>query len=187
MLKNIVSKLFLFKRKMVYSFFSNNKKITGSFVSNQPVVIKGLGDVVFGSNVNFGVVDSPFFLNSYAYLEARTKHSVLSFGNNIHINNGFSVISEKKIVINDNVLIGVNCQIMDSVFHNLDAEKRLETDPKPEEVVIGENVFIGNNVTILKGVNIGENSVVANGAIVTKSFPKNVVIAGVPAKIIRDL
>ena len=48
-------------------------------------------------------------------------------------------------------------------------------------------MFVGNNVSILKGVTIGENSVIANGSVVTKSFPANVIIGGNPAKIIRDL
>jgi len=48
-------------------------------------------------------------------------------------------------------------------------------------------VFIGNNVTVLKGVTIGENSIVATGAIVTKSFPKDVIIGGCPAKIIGEV
>ena len=62
--------------------------------------------------------------------------------------------------------------------------ERDSTDPEPQEVVIEDNVFIGNNVTILKGVRIGKNTVVAAGSVVTKSFPNDVVIGGVPAQII---
>lgn len=54
-------------------------------------------------------------------------------------------------------------------------------------MIIEKNVFIGNSVTILKDLTIGENSVVAAGTIVTKSFPANVLIGGSPAKLIRAL
>ena len=53
--------------------------------------------------------------------------------------------------------------------------------------VISENVFIGDNVTILKGVTIGVNSVIGNGSIVTKSIPDNVIAAGNPARVIRNI
>ena len=187
MIKGLISKLFLFLRKVAYSSFSNNKNISGFFKSYQPVVIRGKGAVVFGDNVTFGVINSPRFYNTYAYIEARTNNSNIIIGNNVHINNSFSMTSENSITIKNDVLIGCNCQISDSNFHNLDSDKRDETDPNPLKIVIGNNVFIGNNVTILKGVIIGENSVISAGAIVTKSFPGNVVIGGCPAKIIREL
>ncbi|UBB91028.1 hypothetical protein J4771_06535 [Candidatus Kaistella beijingensis] len=55
------------------------------------------------------------------------------------------------------------------------------------KVIIGENVWIGNNVTILKNTEIGNNSIVAAGAVVGGVFPENVIIGGVPAKIIKNL
>jgi acetyltransferase-like isoleucine patch superfamily enzyme len=55
-----------------------------------------------------------------------------------------------------------------------------------EPIKIGNHVWIGMNSTILKGVTLGDNSIVAAGSVVTKSFPNNVLIAGVPAKIIKE-
>ena len=191
--KSLLERIVLFFRKIRNSLFSNNNNVTGRYKSYQPVVLRGAGkiifgqDVSFGRNVNIGVVNSPQFFNTYAYIEARTVGSSIVFGNNIKVNNGFSVVSEKRITISDNVLIGTNCQIIDSTFHDLSIVKRCCADPNPREITIKQNVFIANNVTILKGVTIGENSVVATGAVVTKSFPENVLIAGVPAKIIRQL
>ncbi|OBQ55631.1 acyltransferase [Tamlana sp. s12] len=153
----------------------------------QPVVLKGEGEINFGEHVSFGVINSPFYLNSYCYIEARSKKASIFFGNNIHINNAVSIVSEKKIIIKDNVLIGHSCTIMDSNFHDLTANNRTSTDPDPQEVIIGRNVFIGNKVTVLKGVVLGENTVVAACSVVTKSFPSNVVIGGNPAKIINTL
>jgi len=187
MIKSLILRSYLFFRKIGFSFFSNNKNIIGKFKGYQPVIFKGSGLITFKENVNFGVVNSPFFLNSYCYIEARSKASSINFGKNIHINNAVSIISEKQINIKDNVLIGYYCTIIDSNFHDLKYNNRNETDPDPQEVIIEENVFIGNNVTILKGVVIGKNSVVAAGSIVTKCFPANVVIGGNPAKIIKAL
>lgn len=186
-MKSRLVNLFRSLRRIKYSFLSTNINVEGRFIAHQPVLCNGLGKLKFGENVNFGVVNSPQFYNSYAYIEARNKNATIIFGSNVHINNGFSIISEKRISIGSNVLIGHNCQITDSNFHDLDKNKRHETDPFPLDVIIGDKVFVGNNVIILKGVEIGENTVIANGSLVTKSFPKNVIIGGVPAKTLKDL
>ncbi|MBT0608838.1 acyltransferase [Aequorivita echinoideorum] len=187
MIKKYFIKLLLACSKAKYAFLSNNKNISGSAKKHQPIICNGRGSICFGENVHFGVVNSPMFYNSYAYIEARTENSNIIFGNNIFINNNFSAISEKSISIGNNVLIGYNCNISDSFFHNLEIKKRIETDPNPQTVIIGNNVFIGNNVTILKGVNIGANCVIAAGSVVTKSFPENSIIAGIPASIIKTI
>lgn len=187
MIKDLISRAYLILRKIWFGFFSHNKNVQGSFKEHQPVIFKGKGRISFKENVNFGIVNAPLFLNTYGYIEARTSRSRIDFGKNIHISNAVSIISEKQITIKDNVLIGYNCSIVDSNFHDLTFNKRHETDPNPQEVIIEENVFIGNNVTILKGVVIGGNSVVGAGSIVTKSFPANVIIGGNPAKIVKEL
>lgn len=187
MIKKLISKIYFYLLKCAYAAKSNNKRVIGTCKSHQPIVQRGKGEIVFGNNVHFGVINAPMFYNTYAYVEARTKDALIEFGDNVRINNSFSAIAEKKIKINNDVLIGYNCSIVDSNFHDLDKDKRSQTDPNPLEVIINRNVFIGNNVTILKGVTIGENSVVSAGAIVTKSFPENVVIGGCPAKIISSI
>ena len=186
-LKKYIIRIILKCRKIKYNLYSTNINVSGEKIAHQPVILKGKGKISFGHQVNFGVINSPHFYNTYAYLESRNRDSILEFGNNIHINNGFSAVSEKSITIMDNVLVGYNCSIIDSSFHNIQVDKRNETDPNPKKVIIEKNVFIGNNVTILKGVTIGENSVIANGSVVTKSFPKDIVIAGVPASIIKRI
>lgn len=187
MIKSFILNFILSLRKSLFFFYSNNSPFEGSYISHQPVVLRGQGELRFGSNVTFGVLNSPHLHSSYTYIEARPKNAIITFGNNVNINNAFSVVSETRITIKDDVLIGYNCNISDSNFHDLNIDKRHETDPEPQEVIIENNVFIGNNVTILKGVTIGKNSVVATGSIVTKSCPENVVIGGCPAKIIRHL
>ncbi|MBJ7879255.1 acyltransferase [Gelidibacter salicanalis] len=177
----------LYLKKLFYRFASTNTQVKGSYKAIQPVILKGKGRIVFGHHVKFGVVDSPMFYNTYTYIEARNAQATITFGNNVSVNNQCTIVSEQSIDIGDDVLIGLNCGIYDSNFHDLEKNKRHQTDPNPKRVRIENNVFIGNNVTILKGVTIGENSVVAAGSIVTQSFPMNVVIGGNPAKIIREL
>lgn len=185
-MKMMLFKLHIAFKKLKYLFHSNNK-IVGNYKAYQPIVVRGKGKITFGDNVNIGVVNSPLFLNTYAYIEARHQDSNIILGNNIHINNSFSIVSEKKVIIKNDVFIGYNCSIVDSNFHDLNLNNRKKTDPSPEEVIVGNNVFIGNDVSILKGVEIGDNCVVASGAIVTKSFKSNLIIGGVPAKIIKTI
>lgn len=187
MIKHYTANFILKFRKLVYKCYNTNKNINGNFSAVQPVVFRGKGRITFGNNVKFGILNSPMLYNTYAYVEARHTKSKISIGNHVSINNNFSVSSEKSIVIGDHTLIGYNCNISDSNFHDLNPLNREHTDLDPQEVVIGKNVFIGNNVTILKGVSIGDNSVIAASSIVTKSFAENLIIAGNPAKIIREL
>ena len=91
-----------------------------------------------------------------------------------------------KVTIGNDVLIGVNCSIMDNDGPELAFNNRNQS-PSGQAVVIENNVFIGSNVTILKGVTVGENSVIGNGTVVTRDVPKNAIVAGNPARIIRML
>lgn len=78
-------------------------------------------------------------------------------------------------------MVGADTCIGDTDDH----PERLDTKPAP--VVIGDNVFIGMHCLILKGVTIGENSIIGAGSVVTKDIPANCVAAGVPCKVIRYL
>ena len=171
-----------------YRCLSEKLSVKGDFIRHQPILFKGKGRVEVGNRVEVGIYNSPNFYNTYAYLEARTDDSAIYFGNNIHINNNFSAIAFKaNIEIQNNVVIGSNCRIITSDFHNLKPENRYSEANFGEDVVIERNVFIGDNVTILKGVKIGENSVLGSGAVVTGNIPKNTVAAGNPARVIRNL
>ena len=77
--------------------------------------------------------------------------------------------------------------LVDSDFDDLHPERRMGGIPKTAKVIIGKNVFIGSHVKILKGVTIGDNSIIANSSIVTKSIPDNVIAAGNPCKVIKTL
>ena len=85
------------------------------------------------------------------------------------------------------MFVGTNVEIIDSDFHNLDPNLRNSGNHKCKPVKIGRNVFVGSNVKILKGVTIGENSVIANGSVVVKDIPANVIVAGNPASVIKEI
>jgi acetyltransferase-like isoleucine patch superfamily enzyme len=114
--------------------------------------------------------------------------------------NGALIMAEEKIEIGSHCLISWNVGIADSDFHPLEPAQRLidaqalapffnERPPRPKlktaPVRIADNVWIGMNAVILKGVIIGENSVVAAGSVVTKSVPANTVVAGNPAVVVK--
>ena len=115
--------------------------------------------------------------------------------------NGALIMAEEKIEIGSHCLISWNVGIADSDFHPLDPAQRLidaqalapyfkDRPPRPKlktaPVKIADNVWIGMNAVILKGVTIGENSVVAAGSVVTKSVPPNTVVAGNPAVVVKQ-
>lgn len=170
-----------------YKLLSDCKRVTGKPNLYVPLLLNGQGKISFGNNVQIGVIASANFYSHYTYLEARNLESEISIGDNVSINNAFSVVAFSKITIQNNVLIGNNCSIIDNDGHNLNRDKRTSVDVQMAAVYIAKNVFLGDNVTILKGVTIGENSIIGNGSIVTKSIPENVIAAGNPAKVIRDL
>lgn len=100
-------------------------------------------------------------------------------------NCGFSGVvigAFKSVVLGKNVRCGANVLITDSDWH---LEDRRAISPK--EVVIENNVWLGVNVIVLKNVRIGENSVIGAGSVVTRNIPANVIAAGNPCKIIKNL
>lgn len=184
---NRLARLNNWYRKNKIHLFSNNKPIGEKPSRIQPVLFLGSGEIVFGKGVRIGWYPSPLFFSGYAHIEARSSNSRIVFGNHVTANNNLIIISESSVEIGDHTLIGANVEILDADFHGLSPTERHSPNFERAPIHIGENVFIGNNVKILKGVSIGTNSVVGNGAILTKSFGDNLIIGGVPAKVIGTL
>ena len=106
----------------------------------------------------------------------------LRFGRNVFINHSFTAMSIGGIELGDNVQIGPHVTI---VTDNHDLKDRYVL--KCRKVVIGNNVWIGAGVCIMPGVHVGENAVIAGGAVVTKDVLANTVVGGNPVRVIRQL
>lgn len=113
-------------------------------------------------------------------------------GKNIFIGDDFTgnfnltILDIREVYIGNHVMIGPNTLIT-TVGHPLLPKARRGYMAKAAPVRIGNDVWIGGNVTILPGVTIGNNVVVAAGAVVTKDVPDNSLVGGVPARIIREI
>ena len=100
------------------------------------------------------------------------------------INSGCCFQDQGGIRLGDGCLIGHQVVIA-TLNHDLDPAKRGSMIPK--KVTLGKNVWVGAHATILPGVTVGDNAVIAAGAVVTKDVPANTVVAVVPAKIIKKI
>ena len=108
----------------------------------------------------------------------------INVGKNVFTNSCCCFQDQGGITIGDNTLIGHNV-ILATLNHDFSPNKRSILHPSP--IVIGKNVWIGSRATILSGVTIGDGAIVAAGSVVTKNVPSNKVVAGVPAKVIKDV
>jgi acetyltransferase-like isoleucine patch superfamily enzyme len=111
------------------------------------------------------------------------ENSIIEIGNNCGAS-GLKIHAKTKITIGNNVLIGMGSTILDNDAHNAVAVKREQNIIPSRPVTIGDNVFIGLNCIILKGVTIGNNSVIAAGSVVFSNIPENAIAAGNPCKVI---
>ena len=187
----IVSRLkkfcFIDLRIIKYQFLSDCKRVSGKPILYFPILITGKGRVSIGKNFQNGVLNSTYFYTGYNNISSRKEDSEVIIGDDVVFSNGVSIYAETKITIEDKVLIGLNCFMIDSDGHELSPDKRTTGTPGKAEILIKRNVLIFYNVMILKGVTIGENSVIGSGSIVTKDIPANVFATGNPARVIRNL
>lgn len=112
------------------------------------------------------------------------------FGKNIHVGDNVFINACCHFQDHGGVTLGDGCQIGHNVVfatlnHGLEPADRSTTYPAP--IVLGRNVWVGSNATILQGVTIGDNAVVAAGAVVSRDVPANTIVGGVPARIIKGI
>lgn len=144
--------------------------------STDPNEVRSLLSQITGAKIDESTaVFTPFYIN-YG------KHTKI--GKNVFINFDCVFLDLGGITIEDNVLIASKVSLL-SEGHPISLEERHSLVPKP--IHIKKNAWIGANATILQGVTIGENSVVASGAVVSKDVPDNVVVGGIPAKFIKNI
>lgn len=104
---------------------------------------------------------------------------------------GTTVCAASSVEIGDGTMVGADCRIVDTDFHPIRSRsRRYEPIPPPREddrIVIGRNVFLGMSVQVLKGVAIGDNTVVGAGSVVVEDLPADTICAGNPARPIKKL
>ncbi len=120
------------------------------------------------------------YFKAYAGADIRIVRDGVLTLNSGFCNDGVQITCGKKITIGEHCAIARNVTIRDFDAHEIDGKK----DAK--EIFIGNRVWIGTNAVILKGVHISDGAVVAAGAVVTKDVPANALVAGVPAKVIKE-
>lgn len=140
------------------------------------VKVKSLFNQLFGYELDETVeIWQPF----YTDYGKKTK-----FGKNVFVNHDCSFMDRGGITIGNNTKIGPKvCLITENHHTQPDKRRFLKSEP----ITIGENVWIGANATILANTKIGDNSIIAAGAVVTKDIPPNTIVAGVPAKVIKKI
>jgi acetyltransferase-like isoleucine patch superfamily enzyme len=128
-------------------------------------------------------------VNHPVVLRTLQPEAKITIGARVGISGG-SICAAKLVVVGEDTMLGANVTIADTDFHSLDPLRRASKSDEGAAVaavIIGTSVFIGTNAVILKGVTIGDNSIIGAGSVVTKSIPPNVVAAGNPCRPIRNL
>jgi acetyltransferase-like isoleucine patch superfamily enzyme len=171
---------YILKNKKVN--YGENLKING--ILN----IFGRGKLFIGRNVtiNSGLKYNSITGDNSCNINISKKGEII-IRNNVGISN-CSITSWKSIIIDDDVLIGSGCIIVDTDFHTISFNQRkLCKNVKCSTVHIEKGVFIGAKSIILKGVTIGKYSVIGAGSVVTKNIPSNEIWAGNPAIFIKKV
>ena len=159
----------------------------------KPLIHKVPGSIIkMGKNVTL-ISDSnsnTAGVNHAVIIATYSKDAEIIIEDNVGLS-GTSINCVKRCELREGVMIGVNVNIWDTDFHPIQPEeRRAQTSLKEANaapIIIEKNVWIGANATILKGVTIGENTVVSTMSLVNKSLPANSICAGIPASKIKDL
>lgn len=159
----------------------------------EPIIHKEPGSIIrMGKNVvlvsesetNMAGINHPVIISTYS------KDAEVLLEDNVGMS-GVSINCVSKCVFKEGVMLGANVNVWDTDFHPVDPINRLNQksieDAQSSPIILERNVWIGANTTILKGVTIGENTVVGTMSLVNKDLLSNTVYAGIPAKKIKDL
>ncbi len=148
-----------------------------NFKSNvgKNVKLRGRKNISFGKNV---------CLEDNVFISA-SREAKIFIGDNVYINRNSCIVSHAKISIGNDVIIGPNLCMFD---HNHKKDVVLRRDNYDcKEIIVDNSVWIGANCSILMGVNIGKNSIIAAGSVVVKDVPENEIWGGNPAKRIKQI
>ena len=146
-------------------------------------------DIKIGSSViiRTSPISNFIGINRKSMISTHSEGAEICIGDNCSMS-GIVIGAKESIIIGNNVMIGANVLITDFDWHSINViERKKGESSKSKPVIILDNVFIGYSAIILKGVTIGENSVIGANSVVTSSIPANVVAAGNPCKVIKAI
>ncbi len=151
------------------------------FQANRKLVIRGPGRVVFGADVNAWAHEERNVIITFS------PDVTIRIGSRVRLN-GVGLMAKGGITIGDHCILG-STLLVDTDFHSLRRDRA--TNPHAPvlsaPISIGDNVWLAGQTVVLKGVTIGANSVVGFRAVVTRDVPADVVVAGNPARVVRQL
>ncbi len=139
------------------------------------IEIHGTGNIRFGKNA---------FIYTGCYLETQGTGEIV-MGDDIVLSRGVHIVAFDKVSIGNGTIIGEYTSVRDANHRLSDASIR-NSGHDAKSIEIGNNVWLARGVTVLKGVTIGDNAVVAAGAVVNRSVTKNDIVAGLPARTIKN-
>ncbi len=187
--KVVLSILESYRRKCIIYVYKNTQytvdktakmKIKNKFGIGRNIGYTGKLNTIFIMQKNSKLnIDGKFYLYTGSKIVVH-ENATLNIGDGSFVNVDSKIYCKKNITIGNNVFIGENVIIRDTDEHCIDNK----TSSIP--ITIGNSVWIGMRCTILKGVTIGNNVVIGAGSVVTKNIPDNCLVAGNPAKIIRN-
>jgi maltose O-acetyltransferase len=160
--------------------WGGRREIGRRLVSNGHLHLRGPGRIRIGAGANAWAHAEPNILTT---LNAA---SVIDVGDHVRLN-GCDIQAALSVTIGDDCILG-SCIIVDTDYHSVEVDRRRpEAIVESRRIVIGRNVWVAGRATVLKGVTIGDDSVVGYGAVVTGDVPPGVVVAGNPARVVRKL
>ena len=166
-------------------FRSQCRSVGSNFHMEKLPYLNGTGNIVIGNNVRLSGKPQISFNNRLG------EDAEFIIGDNTFIGHGCSFAVAGSVRIGSYCLLAGGVTVADNDGHPLDADRRRRGEPvSPEQVkpvVIGDDVWLGRDVMVLKGVTIGRGAVVGAHALVTRDVPANTVVAGNPAKAVKEL
>lgn len=181
-----IKKIYL-KFRLWYTYHFLKPKF--DYLGEHPTFMKPWKIGISGPNVRMGKCatvigesDAPVNIGVWGH---ESDDGEITIGDYVLITPGCRISASHQIRIGNSVMMANGVYITDSDWHGV--YDRVNRPKEPTPVHIADNVWLGDHCTILKGVTIGENSIVGANAVVTRDVPANVVVAGNPAKLVKHL
>ncbi len=158
-------------------------------MGRNPMVLKPWNLKISGRHIcagdNLHIISDPDRRVAFSTWHFDQYQGRITLGDNVLVCPGCRFDSASEISIGDNCMFAAGSYITDADWHDIYDRTKVVGQTRP--VILEENVWVGDGATVCKGVTIGENSIIGAGSIVTNDIPSNVVAAGNPARVLKDL